>query len=294
MSTQSDFPKFSIVLPSYNTVAYLKETIDSVLAQDYPDFEFIITDGGSTDGTVALLETYGDKIRWVSEPDNGQSDAINKGFEMATGDLHYWANADDPMPPGTLRHVAGLLTDLSRPQWCVGAADLIDEKGGVYFTRTVDEVNDATFYLWALKWIPTQSVFWNAKMWEAAGPFDAHFHYTMDLGLWQRMHKAAPCIVTDRVCGLYRMHDVSKSLSSVETSRAERKRNLAGILARDLQEAADAGPDAVQAKAEELARLFDELSDHTAFLHRLEDHKIMGPLIRAYRKRVSWSPSGRL
>lgn len=290
MTPNADLPRFSIVLPSFNTVEFLEETIESVLSQDYPDIEFIITDGGSTDGTVDLLKRYGDRIRWVSEPDEGQSDAINKGFAMATGDLHYWANADDPMPPGTLKHVAGLLTDFSRPQWAVGAADLIDGKGGTYFTRSVRAVNDETFYLWALRWIPTQSVFWNRKMWEAAGPFDADLHYTMDLGLWQRMHKAAPCIVSDRVLGYYRMHDLSKSLTSIEKSRAERKQNLGRILSRDIAEAAEQGPDAIRAKADQLAVALDELSDATAFLYRLEDHRILGPLIRIYRRRVAWSP----
>lgn len=291
---KSELPKFSIVLPSFNTVDYLEETIDSILSQDYPDVELIITDGGSTDGTVDLLTRYGDQIRWVSEPDDGQSDAINKGFAMATGDLHYWANADDPLCPGALCHVAGLMSDPSRPQWVVGAADLVDEKGKVYFTRHVDKVDDATFLLWALKWIPTQSVFWNRKMWDIAGPFDADLHYTMDLGLWQRMHKAAPAIVSDQVLALYRMHPVSKSLSNVEKSRAERKRNLARILNADLQEAGASGGDAVQAKAEQLAVLFDELSDQVAFLNRMQDHRLLGPLIRFYRKRVGWSPQMRL
>ena len=281
-------------MPSFNTVEYLKETIESILSQDYPDIELIITDGGSTDGTVALLQGYGERIKWVSEPDNGQSDAINKGFGMATGDLHYWANADDPLLPGALRHVADLITDFDGPQWVTGAADLIDEKGKVFFTRHVDKVDDTTFLLWALKWIPTQSVFWNRKMWEAAGPFDNDLHYTMDLGLWQRMHKNAPAIVSDRVLALYRMHSISKSLSNVEKSRAERKQNLGRILNADLQEAAAEGPEAMQAKADQLAALFDELSDHTAFLYRMEDHRLLGPLIRYYRKRVSWSPPTRL
>lgn len=294
MTLTSDFPRFSIVLPNYNTAEYLEETIISILSQDYPDFEFIVVDGGSTDGSVDLLKRYGDKIRWISEKDDGQTDAINKGFAMATGDLHYWANADDPVLPGTLRHVAGLLTDLSQPKWAVGAADLIDEKGKSYFTRTVETVDDATFLLWALKWIPTQSVFWNRKMWEAAGPFNYDLHYTMDLGLWQRMHKAAPCIITDQVLAQYRMHAVSKSLSGIEKSRAERKWHLGRILNADLTKAANESPEAMQLKADQIAVLLDELSDSVAFLRRMEDHRLMGPLIRMYRRRVGWSPSNKL
>lgn len=294
MQSNSGFPRFSIVLPSFNTAQYLVETIESILSQDYPDFEFIVMDGGSTDGTLDILARYGDRIRWISEPDNGQSDAINKGFSLATGDLHYWANADDPMPPGTLRHVAGLLTDLTRPQWAVGAADLIDEKGRLHFTRRVDKVDDATFLLWALKWIPTQSVFWNRKMWDAAGPFNHDLHYTMDLGLWQRMHKAAPCSVTERVLGLYRMHAVSKSLSGIEKSRAERKWHLGRILTDEMSQAHSDGPEAVQRQAAQFATLFDELSDEVAFLRRMEAHWLLGAAIRFYRRRVGWSPRSRL
>ena len=290
----NEFPRFSIVLPSFNTVRYLEETIDSILVQDYPDTELIIVDGGSTDGTVDLLKRYDAHITWVSEPDDGQSYAINKGFAMATGDLHYWANADDPLLPGTLRHVAELMTDFNRPQWTVGAADLIDEKGKTYFTRFAGRVDDTTFFLWALKWIPTQSVFWNRRMWDAAGPFDNDLHFTMDLGLWQRMHKTAPAIVTERVLARYRMHSVSKSLSNVEKSRAERKQNLGRILYTELQDAAASGGEAMQARAEQFAVLFDELSDQVAFLNRMEDHRLLGPLIRYYRKRVGWSPTMRL
>ncbi len=288
--TDKQMPRFSVVMPSYNTAEYLRQTVDSILDQDYPDLEFIITDGQSTDGTIDLLRSYGSKIRWVSEPDDGQCDAINKGFAMATGELHYWANADDPILPGTLRHVAGLLTDRSRPQWAVGAADLIDERGRIHFTRRVGRVDDTTFLLWALKWIPTQSVFWNRRMWEVAGPFNPDLHYTMDLGLWQRMHKAAPCIVTDRVLGMYRMHAQSKSLSGIEKSRAERKRNLGRIIAADLEEAAQAGAAAVQARADQMAVLLDDMADQVAFLNRMQTHPLMGPLIRLYRRKVAWSP----
>ena len=290
MTSTHALPRFSIVMPSFNTAEFLRETIDSVLAQDYPDFEYIVTDGGSTDGTLDILKSYGDRIRWVSEPDRGQCDAINKGFAMATGDLHYWANADDPLEPGTLRHVAGLLTNLDRPQWAVGAASLIYGNGREFAVRKVDKVDDATFLLWAVKWIPTQSVFWNRRMWEVAGPFDEHLHYVMDLGLWERMHRAAPCIVTDRVLARYRLHDQSKSLSGVAKSRAERKTHLATLIAADMSRAQQEGPDAVQAMASRYAHLFDELSDQAALVERLGRNRVIGPLLKLYRRRASWYP----
>ena len=288
--TTKEFPRFSIIMPSFNTDEFLIETINSILEQDYPDIEYIITDGQSTDRTLDILKSYGDRIKWVSEPDDGQSDAINKGFAMATGDLHYWANADDPLEPGTLRHVAGLITDFDTPQWVVGGATLINEKGKIIGQRIVEEVNDTTFLLWGYKWIPTQSVFWNKKMWEVAGPFDAHLHYVMDLGLWERMHRAAPAIVSDRILARYRFHSAAKSLTGIEKSRAERKKQLAFLISRDIKEALEQGDDALEALTTRYGVLFDELADQAALVDRLKANRLTGPVINLYRKRTGFFP----
>jgi glycosyltransferase involved in cell wall biosynthesis len=282
MTHATALPRFSIVMPSFNTADYLAETLDSILSQDYPDFEFIVTDGGSTDGTLDILERYKDdpRLKWVSEPDGGQCDAINKGFRMATGDLHYWANADDPLEPGALRKVAALLTDFDRPQWAVGAAMLIDGKGKEYWPRVVEEVDASTFLLWGLKWIPTQSVFWNRKMWETAGPFDEHLHYVMDLGLWERMHLAAPCIVTKEVLARYRLHGDSKSLSSIPKSEAERKRHVTQLILQAIAEAQAEGPEALEELASSYAHYFDELTKQAVLTQRLEKNRLTGPVLR--------------
>ncbi len=289
--TTKDLPRFSIIMPSFNTDEFLVETIDSILEQDYPDIEYIITDGQSTDNTLDILRSYGDRIKWVSEPDDGQSDAINKGFAMATGDLHYWANADDPLEPGALRHVAGLITDFDTPQWVVGAATMINEKGRALSDRVVQEVTDDTFLLWGYKWIPTQSVFWNRKMWEAAGPFDDHLHYVMDLGLWERMHRAAPAIVTQKVLARYRFHSSAKSLVGIEKSRAERKQHLAVLIAADIEKAKEGGAEAMEALTRRYAVLIDELADQAALVERMSKSRYMGPLLKAYSRRVGFFPT---
>ena len=87
--------KISIITPSYNQAEFIKRTIQSVLSQNYKNFEYIIVDGGSTDETLSILKKYGNKIRWISEKDNGQSDAINKGLKMATGKIVAYLNSDD-------------------------------------------------------------------------------------------------------------------------------------------------------------------------------------------------------
>lgn len=103
----TDWPRITIVTPSFNQADFLEETLVSVLSQDYPNLEYIVIDGGSTDGSVAILETYSDRLTdWVSEPDRGQTDAIAKGFEMATGEIINWLNSDDLLLPGALSAVA--------------------------------------------------------------------------------------------------------------------------------------------------------------------------------------------
>lgn len=290
-ASSGDLPRFSVVLPTFNAAAFLEPTLRSLVEHDYPDLEVIVVDGGSTDGTVDILRRYADRLGWwVSEPDRGQCDAINKGFAHATGELHYWANADDPIEPGALRHVAARLTERAQPQWLVGAARLLDGRGRVLGVRAPRTVDDTTFLLWALRWIPTQAVFWNRAMWAAAGPFDEELHYVMDLALWERMYRAAPPLVTERVLASYCLHHASKSLTAIESSRGERKAHLATIIAADMARAEAAGEDARRVLAERYAALFDELADRAALLERMRHSRLMGPILRAYRRLTPWTP----
>ena len=123
-------PLISIITPSYNQGQFIRETIDSVLTQDYDNVELIVMDGGSTDLTVDVLKSFNDKrLSWISEPDNGQSEAINKGLKQATGDLFTWLNSDDVLLPGALRHVAEKWVQLVQPAVIYGRARKIDGNG---------------------------------------------------------------------------------------------------------------------------------------------------------------------
>ena len=108
-----EWPKISVITPSYNQAEFLEQTVKSVVAQNYPNLEYIVIDGGSDDGSIQILEQNNDHIHhWVSEPDKGQSEALNKGFSLATGDIFCWLNSDDQFAPNALRSVA---MKMSRP-----------------------------------------------------------------------------------------------------------------------------------------------------------------------------------
>ena len=128
----TDLPLVSIVTPSYNQAAFLEETIRSVLEQDYPRVEYIIIDGGSTDGSAEIIQRYADRLAyWVSERDRGQTDAINKGFARATGSILAWLNSDDTYQPGALREAVDYLLAHPDVGMVYGDGNFIDEHGKV-------------------------------------------------------------------------------------------------------------------------------------------------------------------
>ena len=124
------YPKISVITPSYNQGIYIEETIQSVLNQNYPNLEYIIIDGGSSDSTVEVIKKYESKIDfWVSEKDKGQADAINRGFAKATGDILCWLNSDDYFFPDTLKYVASQL-NIEKKEILFGEVDHIFEPHG--------------------------------------------------------------------------------------------------------------------------------------------------------------------
>ncbi|MCX6071617.1 MAG: glycosyltransferase family 2 protein, partial [Chloroflexi bacterium] len=121
-------PRFSVVTPSFNHARFIRRTIDSVLSQrgDF-DLEYLVVDGGSTDGTLAILQDYEGKLQWVSEADQGQADAINKGLQRCTGDIVGWLNSDDLLLPGALERIARTLRENPGVEWVHGRCHIIDE-----------------------------------------------------------------------------------------------------------------------------------------------------------------------
>ncbi len=209
------WPKISIVTPSYNQGAFIEETIRSVLLQSYPDLEYIIIDGGSTDGTVEIIKKYERWITyWVSEKDRGQCEAINKGFAKASGDVLGWLCSDDVYAPGSLHRVAQKLRD-TRSSMAVGAS--VITRGPETLEGSTDRRQPSYPEMaYNVRTFPQPSVFWRRELWEAAGPLREDLYYVMDYDLWLRMVPLASAVFfMDEVLSYQRTHANQKSANLV-------------------------------------------------------------------------------
>lgn len=213
----SSFPSprvVSIVTPSFNQACFLEETIQSVLSQNYPHIEYMIVDGGSTDGSVEIIRRYQDRLAWwVSEPDKGQTDAINKGFARANGDILAWINSDDTYLPGAIAEAAGFLDAHPEVGLVYGDANLIDGKGkvlGRFPARQTDYRRLRRGYVH----IPQQTAFFRADLWRRVGPLDPSFYFAMDYDLWVRLAKISTLKYHPHLWANFRLHTQGKSLVS--------------------------------------------------------------------------------
>ncbi|MBN2147594.1 MAG: glycosyltransferase [Anaerolineales bacterium] len=215
-------PLVSIVTPSFNQARFLEETIRSVLEQDYPCIQYIIVDGGSTDGSVDIIRRYAENTYpgqknhridwWISEPDRGQTDAINKGFAQASGDILAWLNSDDSYLPGAVAEAVNTLTAHPQVAMVYSDANLIDEHGislGAFPSRQTD----LRKMLRGSVHIPQQTTFFWARFWKQVGPLDPTFYFAMDYDLWVRLAKIAPLLYVPRCWANFRLHGAGKSIA---------------------------------------------------------------------------------
>lgn len=210
--------RLSIITPTLNQGALLQRTARSILDQDGAfDLEWIVVDGGSTDQTLDFLRSLEDeRVRFVSEPDGGQSNAINKGLSMAGGDIVAWLNSDDLYAQGALGAVAEAFASHPAAQWLVGRCDIIDADDREirravtrYKNRKLSHYNYRK--LLRENFISQPAVFWRRRFGEQIGPLDESLHYTMDYDLWLRMGRASPPLMLDLLLAHFRFHPASKS-----------------------------------------------------------------------------------
>lgn len=179
-------PTVSVVTPSYNQARFIGDTIESVRATGYPNIEHIIIDGGSTDGSQEVIEKYADDLAyWVSEPDEGQTHALIKGFERATGEILCWLNSDDLFEPWTLHEVVATFDRRTDLDWVYGDATWIDVNGEVIQPK---KEHGFSRFIWMYdhNFVPQPSTFWRADLYRQVGGLDPTFDLAMDADLWIR------------------------------------------------------------------------------------------------------------
>ena len=209
-------PLLTVITPCYNHARFIEQTIRSVLWQDYPNIEYLVVDGGSTDGSIEIIQQYAQagKISWwVSEPDKGQADAINKGFARATGEILAWLNSDDTYQPRTLREAAATLGQHPQAGLLYGDANYIDEKSRV-IGRFPAAQTDYDRLRRGFVHVPQQSAFFRAALWRKVGPLDPTFFFAMDYDLWVRLAREAPVVYTPRLWANFRLHSNAKTISA--------------------------------------------------------------------------------
>jgi len=276
-------PAIAIVTPSFNQGAYLEETLRSVLLQGYPKLKYTVVDGGSTDGSVDVLRRYERWLDgWVSEPDRGQSHAINKGLQKVDGDLANWLNSDDVLAPGALATIARAWDPASPNDVLVGHGVIVDTRGKVVFEPQQLELDHRVLLEWISRSNFMQpSCFFPLAAVRARGGVDERLRFCMDVDLWLRLARDR-AFRRIRQCLSY-----SKSHGETKTN-AERYFMHAETL---VLVARHGGYDVLAGELDRWARRLTEMAavqDKLGFVHRLAGHGVRSRL----RKRKPPAPRG--
>ena len=230
-------PKISIVVPSFNQGAYLETTIRSVLDQNYPNLELIVMDGGSTDGSVKIIEKYRDRITyWQSQRDEGQYWALNEGFRRSTGEIMAWINSDDKLHVNSLNTMASIFTRRPDVNWVTGTPNIMQEEGFITWICEQTPVFSQNNYLQKKydfpSFIQQEGTFWRRSLWDQAGAtLQTELQMAGDLELWARFFRYSP-LHTATVCtGCFRQQKNQKTAKAMTLYRAEAEE----VLDREIQ-----------------------------------------------------------
>lgn len=206
-------PLVTVVTPSFNQAQFLERTIQSVIEQDYPNLEYIIMDGGSQDGSVDIIKKYASKLTyWESQKDKGQTDAINKGFSHASGEILAWINSDDTFEPGAVKRAVNYLVSHPEIGLVYGDCNFINAKDhviGRFNARQTDYQRLKRGYVH----IPQQSSFWRAKIWHQVKPLDDSIYFAMDYDLWLRLAKISKIKYHQELWANFRLHGDAKTIA---------------------------------------------------------------------------------
>lgn len=201
-------PSICVVTPSFNQREFIESTLSSVLDQAYPGLEYVVIDGGSTDGSVDVIRRHeGGLTFWSSEPDRGHAHAVNKGFARTTAEIMCWVNSSDMHYPWTLETVAQVFTDLPDVDWIIGVPSILGSQGG---PKSVGPAfyNKYDFLAGDYRWVQQESVFWRRRLWDrAGGRLDDSLTCAADFDLWLRFLPLSPLCHVETVLGGWRVHD---------------------------------------------------------------------------------------
>ena len=220
-SVGHSLPLVSVVTPSFNQGKFLEETIQSVLNQDYPNLEYIIIDGRSTDNSVDIIRKYAHRLSyWVSEPDDGQADAIGKGFLRSTGAIMAWLNSDDMYLPGAVSTAVAALQRYPKVDLIYGDVFIIDEHGAELGERLLTPL-DRYDFLGHGNCLAQPATFWRRSVYNLVGGINTSYYYQMDLDLYVRIAAAGRIKHLRRHFAKIRMHPEGKMVKAEDVRQAD-------------------------------------------------------------------------